>query len=39
MRRHNVVVDDGGEVDRDVVFGHAHLFGDFDDLDLDVDLD
>lgn len=36
---YDVVVDDRGEVDTDVVFGHADLLGDFDDLDLDVDLD
>ncbi len=35
----NVVVDDGGQVDGDVVLGHADLLGDFHDLDLDVDLD
>ena len=35
----DVVVDDGGEVQGDVVFSHADLLGDLDDLDLDVDLD
>ena len=35
----DVVVDDGGEVQGDVVFSHADLFGDLDDLDLDVHLD
>lgn len=35
----NVVVDDRGQVDSDVVLGHADLLGDLDNLDLDVDLD
>ena len=35
----DVVVDDGGEVQGDVVFSHADLFGDLNDLDLDVHLD
>lgn len=34
----NMVVDDGRQVERDVVLGHADLLGDLDDLDLDVDL-
>ena len=34
----DVVVDDGGEVQRNVVFGHADLLPHLDDLDLDVDL-
>lgn len=38
VRADNVVVDDAGEVEVDVVLGHAHLLGDLDDLDLDVDL-
>lgn len=38
VRGGDVVVYHGGEVEGDVVFGHADLFGDFDDLDLDVDL-
>lgn len=39
VRADDVVVDDTGEVEVDVVLGHAHLLGDLDDLDLDVDLD
>ena len=39
VRRRDVVVDDGGQVEGDVVLGHADLAGDLDDLDLDVDLD
>lgn len=39
VRRCDVVVDDGGEVDVDVVLGHADLAGHLDDLDLDVHLD
>ena len=39
MGRGDVIVDDGGEVQGDVVFSHADLLGDLDDLDLDVDLD
>jgi len=35
----DVVVDDGCEGQVDVVFGHADLFWDFDDLNLDVYLD
>lgn len=38
VRADNVVVDDAGEVEVDVVLGHAHLLGDLDYLDLDVDL-
>jgi hypothetical protein len=34
----DVVVDDGGDVHVDVVFGHADLGGDFDDGDFDIDL-
>lgn len=37
--RDDVVVDDAGKVEVDVVLGHANLLGDLDDLDLDVDLD
>lgn len=39
MGRGDVVVDDGGQVQGDIVFGHADLLGDLDDLDLDVHLD
>ena len=39
MWRHDVVVDDRGEVHADVVLGHADLLGYLDNLDLDVDLD
>lgn len=35
--RGDVVVDDGGEVEVDVILGHANLSRDLDDLDLDVD--
>ena len=37
--RGDVVVDDGGQVQGDVVFRHANLLGDLHDLDLDVHLD
>jgi len=37
--RRDAVVDDGSQVERDVVLGHAHLLRHLDDLDLDVDLD
>jgi len=33
-----VVVDDGGELNSDVVFSHTHLLWDLADLDLNVDL-
>lgn len=39
MGADDVVVDDRGEVEGDVVLGHADLLGDLDDLNLDVDLD
>ena len=39
VRRRDVVVDDGRQLHRHVVLGHAHLLGHLDDLDLDVDLD
>ena len=39
VRAGDVVVDDAGEVQGDVVLGHADLLGHLDDLDLDVDLD
>lgn len=39
VRAGDVVVDDGGEGQVDVVLGHADLLGHLDDLDLDVDLD
>lgn len=35
----DVVVDDRGEVEGDVVLGHADLLGDLDDLNLDINLD
>lgn len=35
----NVVIDDGGKVDGDIVLGHTDLLRDFADLDLDVDRD
>ena len=38
VRRRDVVVDDGGEVDADIVFGHAYLLRHLDDLNLDIDL-
>lgn len=37
--RDDVVVDDGVEMEGDVVLGHAGLLGHFGNLDLDVDLD
>jgi hypothetical protein len=37
--RDDVVVDNGGEVEGDIVLGHADLLGNLGDLDLDVDLD
>lgn len=36
VRRGDLVVDDGGQGERDVVFGHADLARDLDDLNLDV---
>jgi len=36
VRRHDVIVDNGGDLQGDVVFGHDGLEGDLDDLDLDV---
>lgn len=39
VRGDDVVVDDGGEAEGDVVFGHANLLWDFGDLNLDIDLD
>lgn len=39
VRAHDVVIDDRGEVQGDVVFGHADLLRDLDDLNLDIDLD
>ena len=35
----DVIVDYGGELKIDVIFGHADLFGDLDNLNLDVHLD
>lgn len=35
----DVVVDDRGKMEGDIVLGHADLLGHLDDLDLDVDLD
>jgi hypothetical protein len=37
--RGDVVVDDGGQIQGDVVLCHADLARHLDDLDLDVDLD
>lgn len=39
VRRCDVVVDDRGQGEVHIVLGHADLSGNFDDLDLDVDLD
>jgi hypothetical protein len=39
VRRRDAIVNDRGELQRDVVLGHADLLGNFDNLDLDVDLD
>jgi hypothetical protein len=39
VRRGDVVVDDGGQVQGDVVLCHADLTRHFDDLDLNIDLD
>ena len=38
VRARDMIVDDGREGEVDVVFGHADLFRNFDDLNLDVDL-
>lgn len=35
----DVVVDDGGKMNSDIVLGHTDLLGDFADLDLDIDRD
>lgn len=32
----DLVVDDGGEIESDIVLGHANLARHFDDLDLDI---
>jgi hypothetical protein len=37
--RCDVVVDNGGQVEGDVVLGHANLLRYLNDLDLDIDLD
>lgn len=34
-----MVVDDRCQIERDVVLGHAHLSRNFNNLDLDIDLD
>lgn len=39
MWRGNVVIDNGSELERNVVLGHADLLWDFDNLNLDIDLD
>lgn len=39
VRRHDAVVDDGGEPQGDVILCHADLLGHLDELNLDVDLD
>ena len=36
--RSDAVVDDGGQVQGNIVLGHTDLLGHLDDLDLDVDL-
>ena len=38
VRRGDAVVNDRGELQRDVIFGHADLLGNFDDLNFDIDL-
>lgn len=39
VRADDMVVNDGGQMQGNVVLGHADLLGDFNDLNLDVDLD
>ena len=39
VRRYDMIVNDRGEVEGDVVLCHADLTGYFDDLDLDINLD
>jgi hypothetical protein len=39
VRGRNAVVDDGRQLQRYVILGHADLLRNFDDLDLDIDLD
>ena len=39
VRRYDVVIDDRGQVERDIILGHAHLTRHLHNLDLDVDLD
>lgn len=39
VRADDVIVDDRGQVQGDIVLGHADLLGDFNDLNLDIDLD
>lgn len=37
MGRRDLIIDDGGQIQRDVIFGHADLARDLDDLDLNID--
>jgi hypothetical protein len=39
VRGGDAVVDDRGELQRNVILGHADLLGNFDNLDLDINLD
>lgn len=39
MRHCDVIVDNAGKIEGDIVLGHTDLAGHLDDLDLDVDLD
>lgn len=38
VRGGDVIVDDGGEVESDIVFSHANLLWHFDNLNLDINL-
>jgi hypothetical protein len=38
IRIDNVEVDDGGNVDVDIIFGHTHLRWNFDDCNFNIDL-
>lgn len=37
--RNDVIIDDGGQVEGDVILGHADLSRNLDNLNLDIDLD